>query len=75
MDNPRLVHGNVIPMGIPWETPHGLRWDGTSIHCYGIGMGQINISHGQPCVQLNLSERLNCLKDEFRPRTFIYKTV
>jgi len=35
MDNPRLVHGNIIPMEIPWETSHGmgrdrhkLLWDG-----------------------------------------------
>jgi len=21
----KLVHGNVIPMGIPWETSHGMR--------------------------------------------------
>jgi len=27
MDNPRLVHGNVIPMGIPCETFHGIGWD------------------------------------------------
>ena len=27
MDNPRLIHGNVIPIGIPWETSHGMRWD------------------------------------------------
>jgi len=33
-----LVHGNVIPMG----------WDGTGINCYGMGMGQRNMSHGQP---------------------------
>jgi len=26
MDNPRLVLGNVIPMGIPWETSHGMGW-------------------------------------------------
>jgi len=36
----RLVHGNVIPVGIPW--------DGTGINCYRMGMGQINMSHGQP---------------------------
>ena len=24
MDNPRLVHGNVIPMGFPWETSYGM---------------------------------------------------
>jgi len=23
----RLVHGNGIPMGIPWETSHGMGWD------------------------------------------------
>jgi len=35
----RLDHGN--PMG---NAP----WDGTGINCYGMGMGQINMSHGQP---------------------------
>jgi len=41
MDNPRLVHGNVIPMGIPWETSHGkgrdrhkLLWDGNGTDKY-----------------------------------------
>jgi len=24
-------------------------WDWTGINCYGMGMGQINMSHGQPC--------------------------
>ena len=28
MDNPKLVHGNVIPMEIPWDR-HKLLWDGT----------------------------------------------
>jgi len=37
MDNPRLVHGNVIPIGIPWETSHGMGWDGTGTDCYGMG--------------------------------------
>jgi len=23
-------------------------WDGTRINCYGVAMGQINMSHGQP---------------------------
>jgi len=48
MDNTRLVHGNVIPMGIPWEKSHGMGWYGTGINCYGMGMGQIDFSHGQP---------------------------
>jgi len=26
----------------------GIPWDGTGINCYGTG--QINMSHGQPCV-------------------------
>ena len=26
----------------------GIPWDGTGINCYGTGMGQINMSHGQP---------------------------
>ena len=28
----------------------GIPWDGTGINCYG--MGQINMSHGQPCPEL-----------------------
>jgi len=40
----------------PWEwdsygNPIGnVPWDGTGINCYemGMGMGQINMSHGQP---------------------------
>jgi len=39
MDNSRLVHGNVIPMEIPW--------DGIGINCYGMGMRQINTTHCQ----------------------------
>jgi len=27
----------------------GIPRDGTGINCYGMGMGQINMSHGQPC--------------------------
>ncbi|CAK8685295.1 unnamed protein product [Clavelina lepadiformis] len=26
----RLVHGNGIPTGIPWEMSHGMGWDGTA---------------------------------------------
>jgi len=38
----------------PWEwdsygNPMGnVPWDETGINCYGMGMGQINMSHGQP---------------------------
>ena len=28
----RLVHGNVIPMGIPWERSHGMGWDSTHLY-------------------------------------------
>jgi len=28
----------------------GTPWDGTGINCYGMGMGQINMSHGQPWI-------------------------
>jgi len=24
-------------------------WDGTGINCYVMGVGQINMTHGQPC--------------------------
>ena len=30
---------------VPWDG-----WDGTGINCYGMGMGQINMYHGQPCI-------------------------
>jgi len=33
----RLVHRNVIPMGIPWETSHGMG----QCHSYGNPMGNI----------------------------------
>jgi len=42
--------GSSMGMGFLWES-HGKRpmgWDGTGINCYGMGMGQINKSHGQP---------------------------
>ena len=48
MEKCRLVHGNVIPMGIPWETSHGMGRDRHKLLCYGMGMGQINMSLGQP---------------------------
>jgi len=25
----------------------GIPWDGTGTNCYGMGIGQINMSHGQ----------------------------
>ena len=28
----------------------GIPRDGTGINCYGMGMGQINMSHRQPCI-------------------------
>jgi len=33
-----------------WDShgKHHMGWDGTGINCYGMGMGQINMSHGQP---------------------------
>jgi len=43
----------------PWEwdsygNPMGnVPWDGTGINCYGMGMGQINTSHGQPWLSGN----------------------
>jgi len=49
MDKPRLVYGNVIAMGIPLKTSNGKGCDGAGINCYGMGMGQINMAHGQPC--------------------------
>jgi len=37
MDNPRLVHGNAIPTGIPWETSHGMGRDRHKLLCDGNG--------------------------------------
>jgi len=42
--------GLSMGLGFLWES-HGKRpmgWYGTGINCYGMGMGQINTSHGQP---------------------------
>jgi len=37
-------------MGFLWESngKRPMEWDGTGMNCYGMGMGQINMSHGQP---------------------------
>jgi len=35
-------------MGIPWETSHGMGWDRHKLLWDGMGMEQINMSHGQP---------------------------
>jgi len=53
VDNSRLVHGNVIPMGIPLITSHGLGLDRHKLLWDGMGMGQINMSHGQPWKSAN----------------------
>jgi len=48
----KITNGNL--QACPWECysymhPMGnVSWDGTGINCYGMGMGQINMSHGQP---------------------------
>jgi len=28
----------------------GIPWDETGMNCYGMGMGQINMSYGQHCI-------------------------
>ena len=30
--NGRIVHGNEIPIGIPWKMFHGMGWDGMEQH-------------------------------------------
>jgi len=42
--------GLSMGMSFLWEShaKRSMGWDGTGINCYGIGMGQINMSHGQP---------------------------
>ena len=47
----RLVRGNVIPMGIPLETSHGMGRDRHKL--LWEGNGQINMSHGQPWLEPN----------------------
>jgi len=37
MDKPRVVHGNVILMGIPWETSHRMGWDRHKLLWVGMG--------------------------------------
>ena len=41
----KLVHGNAIPMGIPWETSHGMGWDRHKLLWGGNGT---DMSLGQP---------------------------
>jgi len=48
---PWITLGLSMGMSFLWES-HGKRpmgWDGTGINCYVMGMGQINMSHGQTC--------------------------
>jgi len=43
----------------------GIPWDGTGINCYGMGIGQINMSHGQPCLfPRDLTDRKSRGKNE-----------
>ena len=48
----RLVHGNGIPMGIPWKMSHGMGWDCT--HC---------ISHGTYATEIDEEEIENLLNE------------
>jgi len=48
---PLTTLGLSMRMSFLWES-HGkrpMRWDGTGINCYGMALGQIDMSHGQPC--------------------------
>ena len=47
---PSLVNTQSCPWEChSYEKPMGnVPWDETGINCYGMGMGQINMSHGQP---------------------------
>ena len=48
--NKVILPGLFMGMGFLWES-HGKRpmgWNGTGINSYGMGMEQINMSHGQP---------------------------
>jgi len=57
----RLVHGNVIPMGIPWETSYGmgrgrhkLLWDGNGTNKY-VPWTTLEILMKLRCLSLNIS--------------------
>jgi len=41
-------------MSFLWESrgKRPMGWDGTGINYYGMGMGQITMSHGQPCISI-----------------------
>jgi len=49
---PWTTLGLSMGMSFLWEShgkrPIGWEWDGTGVNCYGMGMAQINMSHGQP---------------------------
>jgi len=51
----RLVHANVIPMGIPWETSHGKHpmgnspWDGMGQHTFVFPMRLTNRMRVSEC--------------------------
>jgi len=47
---PWTTLGLSMGMSFLWEShmKRPMGWDGTGINCYGMGMGQINMSNGQP---------------------------
>jgi len=53
VDNRRLVHGNVIPMGIPWEMSHGIGWDRHKLLWDGNGIDKY-----VPCTALSILQLL-----------------
>ena len=55
---PWTTLGLSMGMSFLWES-HGKRpmgWDGIGINCYGMGMGQMNPSHRQPCLLALLAD-------------------
>jgi len=57
-------------------------WNWIGIHCYGMGMGQINMSHGQPCFlvipdtnRLRLRHKQNIFPRVFRCAFYEMRTV
>jgi len=44
----RNIERNEVAHGFDPLQVGNVPWDGTGINCYGMGMGQINMSHGQP---------------------------
>ena len=60
----RLVHGNGIPMGIPWETSHGMGWNRHKLLWDGNGTDKY-----VPWTTLGLSMGISFLRESHGKRS------